>query len=307
MTITAEQVKELRALTGAGMMDCKVALKETAGNMDAAVDWLRKKGIAKADKKADRAAAEGLVGVAGQDNKAIMVEVNSETDFVARNEEFQALVRNIMKTALETASAGDSLFSAKYGDNGKTVDEAMKEAVAAIGENLCLRRSVLLEVEEGVVATYIHNSISGGLGKLGVLVALETTGDKQAAVALGRQIAMHIAAINPLALNQSELDPAIVNREVAIFSDQAKASGKPDNIIEKMVEGRIRKFYEEVVLLSQSFVMNTDITVSQALKEAEKNIGAPVTIKAFVRFALGEGVAKPEADFAEEVAGLAKR
>lgn len=304
--ITAEQVKELRSLTGAGLMDCKAALKESAGDIEAAIDWLRKKGISKADKKADRTAAEGLVGVASNENTAIMVEINSETDFVARNGDFQNLVRNVMNAALQSDIGAEGLGKAKYDADGKTVDEAMRAAVATIGEKLSLRRNVRLNVDNGLVATYVHNSVAEGLGKIGVLVAIETDGDKAAAANFGRQVAMHIAAINPLALNQSELDADVVARERAIFSEQARASGKAENIIEKMVEGRIRKFYEEVVLLSQPFVINPDLTVSEALKEAEKDVGAPMAIKSFVRFALGEGIEKVEKDFAEEVAAAAK-
>lgn len=304
--ITAEQVKELRSLTGAGLMDCKAALKESAGDIEAAIDWLRKKGIAKADKKADRTAAEGLVGVASHENTAIMVEINSETDFVARNGDFQNLVRNVMHAALQSDRPYEDLGKAKYDADGKTVDEAMRDAVATIGEKISLRRNVRLQVDKGLVATYVHNSVAEGLGKIGVLVAIETSGDKAAAVNFGRQVAMHIAAINPLALNQNELDAEVIARERAIFSEQARASGKPENIIEKMVEGRIRKFYEEVVLLSQPFVVNPDLTVSEALKEAEKTVGAPMVIKSFVRFALGEGIEKVETDFAEEVAAAAK-
>jgi len=306
MSISATQVKELREMTGAGMMDCKAALAETSGDMEAAVDWLRKKGIAKADKKAGRTAAEGLIGIAASGRRAAVVEVNSETDFVARNEAFQEIVRNVASVALGTDGSTDAVAAASYPGSGKSVVETIKDAVARIGENLGFRRSAVIEVGQGVVATYVHNSAGEGLGKIGVLVGIETAGDIAAASAFGRQVAMHVAATNPMALTASELDPAAIQREKAIFSEQARASGKPENIIEKMVEGRLRKFYEEVVLLSQAFVMNPDLTVEKALKEAEKDIGAPARITGFVRFALGEGIDKEHSDFAAEVAAAAK-
>jgi len=306
MSISAAQVKQLREMTGAGMMDCKAALHETQGDMEAAVDWLRKKGIAKADKKAGRTAAEGLVGVAASGAKAAVVEVNSETDFVARNEAFQTLVANIATIALDGDGSVDAVGAAAYPTGDKNVADTIKDAIGTIGENMALRRAAVLSVDKGVVASYVHNAVADGLGKLGVLVAIETAGDKEKATAFGRQVAMHVAATNPLALTASEVDGAAVEREKAIFSDQARQSGKPENIIEKMVEGRMRKFFEEVVLLSQAFVMNPDQTVEAALKEAEKDIGAPAKIVGFVRFALGEGVEKQETDFAAEVAAAAK-
>ena len=306
MSITAAQVKELRELSGAGMMDCKAALAETNGDMEAAIDWLRKKGIAKADKKAGRTAAEGLVGVASNGNKAVLVEVNSETDFVARNDAFQNIVRNVAKAALNTDGTLEKISISIYPDSDKTVADTIKDAIGTIGENMTFRRSAELSVDNGVVATYIHNGIGDGLGKIGVLVAIETNGDKEAAERFGRQVAMHVAASNPLALTPEEVDPAAVEREKAIYSEQAQQSGKPANIVEKMVEGRMRKFYEEVVLLSQAFVVNPDETVSQALKEAEKEIGAPAKITGFVRFALGEGIEKEQSDFAAEVAAAVK-
>ncbi|CAK01311.1 translation elongation factor Ts [Bartonella tribocorum] len=306
MSVTAAQVKELRELSGAGMMDCKAALAETNGDMDAAVDWLRKKGIAKADKKAGRTAAEGLIGVVSKDSHAVLVEINSETDFVARNDGFQDIVRNVATAALDTPGDVESVSVSLYPGSEKTVELTIKDAIGTIGENMTFRRSAKLSVENGVVATYIHNSVSDGLGKLGVLVAIETTGNKEAALAFGRQVAMHIAATNPLALTAQDVDAGAVEREKAIFSDQARQSGKPENIIEKMVEGRMRKFFEEVVLLSQAFVMNPDMTVEAALKDAEKSIGAPAKITGFIRFALGEGVEKEETDFAAEVAAAVK-
>jgi elongation factor Ts len=306
MSISAAQVKELRELSGAGMMDCKAALAETGGDMEAAVDWLRKKGIAKADKKASRTAAEGLIGVDSGVREAAVVEVNSETDFVARNGAFQEIVRNVAKAAL-AFGATEAVANAKYPGSDKTVTDTIKDAVGTIGENLGFRRSAKLAVGQGVVASYVHNSVADGLGKLGVLVAIETEGKAEAAQAFARQVAMHVAATNPLALTAEEVDPSAVEREKAIFSDQARQSGKPENIIEKMVEGRLRKFYEEVVLLKQAFVMNPDVTVEKALKDAEKDIGAPAKITGFVRFALGEGIEKEESDFAAEVAAAVKK
>ena len=307
MSISAAQVKELRELTGAGMMDCKTALSETAGNMEEAVDWLRKKGISKADKKAGRTAAEGLIGVEAGDNEAVVVEVNSETDFVGRNAAFQELVRNVAKVALANGGETQAVANAKYPGTDKSVTEAIKDAVATIGENISFRRSARLGVTGGAVATYVHNAVSEGLGKLGVLVAIETAGSAEAARAFARQVAMHVAATNPLALTIDEIDPAAVEREKAIFADQARQSGKPENIIEKMVDGRLRKFYEEVVLLKQAFVLNPDVTVEKALKDAEKDIGAPAAITGYIRFALGEGIEKDVTDFAAEVAATVKK
>jgi len=306
MSISAAQVKELRELTGAGMMDCKAALTETNGDMEAAVDWLRKKGIAKADKKSGRTAAEGLIGVAAEGNSAVVVEVNSETDFVARNDAFQQMVRNIAQVALATDGSTDAVAAGTYPGSDKSVADTIKDAVGTIGENMSLRRSAKLSVPQGVVATYVHNGVVDGLGKMGVLVAIETAGDADAARAFARQVAMHVAATSPLALNESEVDPAVVAKEKEIFSEQARQSGKPENIIEKMVEGRLRKFYEEVVLLKQAFVLNPDVTVEKALKDAEKDIGAPAKITAFTRFALGEGIEKEVSDFAAEVAAAVK-
>ncbi|WP_048646275.1 translation elongation factor Ts [Nitratireductor soli] len=307
MSISAAQVKELREKSGAGMMDCKTALTETNGDMEAAMDWLRKKGIAKADKKAGRTAAEGLIGVAADASSAVVVEVNSETDFVARNDAFQALVGNIAGIALGTDGSLEAVSAATYPATGKSVADTIKDAIGTIGENMTLRRSAKLSVANGAVASYVHNAVTDGLGKLGVLVAIETAGDADAARAFARQVAMHVAATNPLALNEAEVDPAAVAREKEIFSDQARQSGKPENIIEKMVEGRLRKFFEEVVLLKQAFVINPDLTVEKALAEAEKDIGAPAKIVAFVRFALGDGIEREETDFAAEVAAAVKK
>ena len=302
MNITASMVKELRGKTGAGMMDCKTALKETDGDIEAAFDWLRKKGIAKADKKSGRTAAEGLVGVAANGNKAAVIELNSETDFVARNDDFQALVSGVASAALDTDGSVDAILAADLG--GKKIETAITEAISTIGENMSLRRACVMEVPKGVVSSYIHNATGEGLGKIGVLVALESSGDAAALDAIGRQVAMHVAATNPLAATKDEIDPAVVARETAIFSDSARQSGKPENIVEKMVEGRLRKFFEEVVLLSQTFVIDGENTVEQALKNAEKDVGAEITLKGFVRFQLGDGIEKKTEDFAAEVAAM---
>ncbi len=303
MAISASMVKELRDKTGAGMMDCKNALNENDGDIEAAVDWLRAKGIAKADKKSGRTAAEGLVGVASEGSKAAIVELNSETDFVARNDAFQAMVSGVAKAALGTDGSNDALNAADLG--GKTVADTITGNIATIGENMSLRRAAVMEVSSGAVASYIHNAISDGLGKIGVLVALESTGDAAAVAAIGRQVAMHVAATNPLAATKDDMDAEVVEREKNIFIESARESGKPENIIEKMVEGRIRKFYEENVLLSQTFVIDGENTVEQALKNAEADAGAPITLKGFTRFQLGEGIEKEVDDFAAEVASMA--
>lgn len=302
MAISAAQVKELRSKTGAGMMDCKSALKETDGDVEAAVDWLRAKGIAKADKKAGRTAADGLIGVAESGAKAAMVEVNAETDFVARNEGFQTLVKGIATTALTTDGTVEAVSNGSM--DGNTVANAITEAIATIGENMSLRRSVLMEVPEGVVATYVHNAAAEGLGKIGVLVALESTGNADAVRQIGRQVAMHVAATNPLAATREEMDPQHVERERNVFLEQARESGKPENIAQKMVEGRLRKFYEENVLLSQTFVITNEGTVEEAIKGAEAEAGAPITLRGFARYELGEGIEKGGDDFAAEVAAM---
>ncbi|MDP3524115.1 MAG: translation elongation factor Ts [Hoeflea sp.] len=306
MSITAAMVKELRDKTGAGMMDCKMALNETNGDMEAAIDWLRAKGIAKADKKSGRTAAEGLIAIASEGKTAVVVEVNSETDFVARNDGFQDLARSIAAVALKTDGSADAISAAIVPSSGKSVTDTVKDAIAHIGENMSFRRSAKLSVEDGVVATYVHNAVSDGLGKLGVLVAVKSTGNADALTAIGRQVAMHIAATNPLALTSEDVDPAVADRERNVFIEQARESGKPEAIIEKMVEGRMRKFYEEVALLSQAFVMNPDQTVGEAVKAAAAEAGAPVEVTAFVRFQLGEGIEKEESDFAAEVAAAVK-
>ncbi|MEM6712570.1 MAG: translation elongation factor Ts [Pseudomonadota bacterium] len=304
--ISAAAVKQLREITGAGMMDCKAALVETDGDVEAAIDYLRAKGLARAAKKAGRVAAEGLVGFSASGTQAAMIELNSETDFVARNEQFQGLVGSVASTALGTDGTLDAVLAAQLKGGDKSVDDSIKDAVATIGENMTLRRTAKLSVGSGVVATYMHSSVADGLGKIGVLVALESDGDQTALSTTGRQVAMHIAATSPLSVSVDEMDPVVVERERQIFAEQARESGKPENIIEKMVEGRIRKFYEESVLLNQAFVMDPDVTVADALKKAEAEIGAPVTLKAFVLFKLGEGVEKEESDFAAEVAAAAQ-
>jgi elongation factor Ts len=305
--ITSAQVKELRERTGAGMMDCKRALGEAGGDVEAATDWLRKKGLAAAAKKAGRVASEGLIGMALAGTAGALVEVNAETDFVARNDAFQELVRRI--AALAPAARGDlaALKAARVAETGRTVEEEVTQAIAVIGENINLRRTAYLEVPEGVVAGYLHGPLAPSFGKLGVLVALASSGDRAQLAEAGKQLAMHVAATNPQAVSADKVDPAVVERERAIYADQARASGKPENIIAKMVEGRLRKFYEEAVLLEQVFVVDTDKRVKEAVKAAGAAAGATVEVAGFVRLALGEGVEKGGGggDFAAEVAQLA--
>jgi elongation factor Ts len=304
--ITAALVKELREKSGAGMMDCKRALSENQGDIEAAVDWLRKKGLAAAAKKAGRVAAEGLIGVAFEGTSGGMVEVNSETDFVARNDAFQDYVRNVTKTALAAGEDVEKLKAAAYPGGGSVAD-ALTALIAKIGENMTLRRAAVLKVSAGAVATYVHSAAAPGLGKIGVLVALESTGDKEKLTALGRQIAMHIAATNPQALDIASVDPAMLAREKAVLTEQAAASGKAPQVIEKMVEGRVRKYYEETVLLEQVYVVDGESRVKDVVAKAAKEIGAPVKLAGFRRFALGEGVEKKQEDFAAEVAAQLKR
>ena len=302
--ITAALVKSLREKTGAGMMDCKKALTENGGHMEASVDWLRSQGLAAAAKKADRAASEGLVGIASNGTKGAIVELNVETDFVARNESFQDFVESLVQIALAGDGDVEALKAADH-PAGKNVTEQLTQLISTIGENMDLRRSAVLEVENGVVSTYVHNAMKPGLGKIGVLVALESTADAAAVGALGKQIAMHVAAASPLALTRDDVDAGDLEREHNILIEQARDSGKPEEIIEKMVEGRLRKYYEEICLLEQTYVIDTDNNVEKAVEAAAKEIGAPVSIKGFVRFALGEGVEKEEEDFAAEVAAVA--
>jgi elongation factor Ts len=305
MAITAQQVKELRDATGVGMMDCKKALAETGGDMEAAVDWLRTRGLAKAAKKAGRVAAEGLVGIVTAGPQGAIVEVNSETDFVARNEQFQAIVGNIARLALKAKGDVAVLSETAYPDSGHSVASELTDAIAKIGENMNLRRSAMIAVDQGVVGSYVHNAVRPGLGKLGILVGLESSGNTDVLAALGKQLAMHIANTNPLSVSPDDLDPDVVARERAIFTEQAKASGKPDAIVEKMVEGRVRKYYEEVTLLAQTFVIDGETKVADVIKAAEKDAGAPIRLTRFVRFALGEGITKEVTDFAAEVAATA--
>ena len=300
--ITAAMVKELRETTSAGMLDCKKALTECNGDMEAAVDWLRKKGLASAAKKASRIAAEGLVGVAVEGTKGAVVEVNSETDFVAKNEIFQEYVADAAIVALKNAGEVCDMKTFNCPKCGKTFEERLTDMIAKIGENMNLRRAKMVEVNDGVVASYIHNAAGSNIGKIGVLVALESAGDKAKLAELGKHIAMHVAASAPLFRSIAEVDPAAVEREKAIFAEQAKASGKPENIIEKMVEGRIRKYYDEVVLEEQAYIMDPDKKVKQVVADAAKEMGADIVLKEYVCFRLGEGLQKKEEDFAAEVA-----
>jgi len=289
--VSASLVKELRDQTGAGMMDCKAALSETGGNLEAAVDWLRKKGLSKAAKKAGRVAAEGLVGVAVRATKGILVEVNSETDFVARNDLFQGLVKMVADAALDTGASVDKILAAKAGSI--TINDAIADTIAKVGENMSLRRAAELSVGKGAVAHYVHNAVSDGLGRIGVLVALESTGKNDELKAFGRMVAMHVASANPQAIDPSGLDAAAIEREKAVLSDKAKAQGKPANVIDKIVESGLKTFYKEVCLLDQGFIFDDKKSVAQAVKEAEAKAGAPIKIAGFVRFALGEGIERP--------------
>jgi len=299
-TITAAMVKELRESTGAGMMDCKAALTETAGDMESAQDWLRKKGLSKAAKKAGRVAAEGLIGTLTAGTKGVVVEVNSETDFVARNEQFQGLVKMIAQVALKAGADVEKINAAPVGD--LTVERAIQDAIATIGENMSLRRAASLEVSQGVVSSYVHNAVIDGAGKMGVMVALESTGKTDELATLGRQLAMHVAAANPQALDPAGLDPAVVKREKDVLADKYRQQGKAENVIEKIVESGLKTFYKEVCLLEQAFIHDSGKSVAQAVKEAEGKVGGPVKIAGFVRYALGEGIEKQESDFAAEVA-----
>jgi len=303
--VTATMVKDLRDKTGAGMMDCKSALAETDGDVEAAIDWLRKKGLSKAAKKSSRVAAEGLIGVAVNGDAGALVEVNAETDFVARNDTFKEFVKRAADLALLAGGDVDKLLAHPHTPGGASVRETATELVAKIGENISVRRTIALSVNPGVVATYVHNASSPELGKIGVLVALKSTADKTKLAALGKQLAMHIAAAAPLALTAEHLSPEVIARERAIHADLARQSGKPENVIEKMIEGRMRKFYEEAVLLSQTFVIDGETQISKVLEKASKDLGAPVTIEAFVRFAVGEGIEKVDGDFADEVSKMA--
>jgi elongation factor Ts len=302
--ITASLVKDLRDKTGAGMMDCKNALNETAGDIEAAIDLLRKKGITKAAKKAGRTAADGLIGVALAPGKGALVEVNAETDFVARNEAFQDLVRKSAANALKHEGNLEKLLSQPH-EGHASLTEAVSALIAKIGENMNVRRSAALAVSPGIVASYLHNAVSADLGKIGVLVALESSANPEKLMALGKQLAMHVAAANPLSVRVEDLDPSVVARERAIHAEAASTSGKPANVVEKMVEGRMRKFYEESVLLSQVFVIDGETPVAKVLEKASKDLGAPIAVVGFLRFAVGEGIEKETTDFAAEVKSAA--
>jgi len=301
--ITASMVKELRDKTGAGMMDCKAALGESGGDLEAAVDWLRKKGLAKAAKKAGRVAAEGLIGVALTPSKGLVVEVNSETDFVARNDLFQGLVKMIASVALDAGADVGKILAARVGD--RTVADAITETIAKVGENMTLRRAAALSVGKGIIASYVHSSVADGLGRIGVIVALESAGNPDELKAFGRMVAMHVASANPQAIDASGLDAATIEREKNVLAEKFKAQGKPANVIDKIVESGLRTFYKEVCLLDQGFIFDDKKSVAQALKESEAKAGAPIRIGGFVRFALGEGIDRPEGDFGGEVAALA--
>lgn len=307
MAITAALVKELRETTGAGMMDCKKALSETEGNLDAAVDWLRTKGLAAAAKKAGRVAAEGLVGVAVNGTAGAVVELNAETDFVSRNEEFQKFVSAVATLAVEANGDIDALKGLSFPGTQRNVEEQVTHMIATIGENMNLRRSAGISVEKGVVSSYVHSATAPDLGKIGVLVALESEADAAVLETLGKQIAMHVAATNPASATVEDLDPELVEREKAVLTDQAKESGRPAEIIEKMIEGRIRKYYEQVVLTEQTFVIDGENKVKTVIENAAKDAGKPITLKGFVRFELGAGIEKEEKDFAAEVAEQLKK
>jgi len=302
--ITAQMVKELRERTGAGMMDCKAALLETDGDIEQAVDLLRKKGLAKAAKKAGRIAAEGLIGLAVEGTKGVLVEVNSETDFVARNDLFQGLVKMIANVALTVGTDVEKIKTAKVGTI--TIADAIADTIAKIGENMTLRRASRLSVGTGVIANYVHNSVEEGLGKIGVLVALESTGKADELKRFGRMVAMHVAASNPQAVDPSGLDADVVRREKEVLADKYKAQGKPANVVDKIVESGLKTFYKEVCLLDQAYIHEPDKSVSQAIKEAEGKVGGPIKVTGFVRYALGEGIDRPESDFGGEVAALVK-
>jgi elongation factor Ts len=300
--ISAQMVKELRDMTGAGMMDCKAALGETAGNVEAAVDWLRKKGLSKAAKKSDRVAADGLIGVAVKGPKGVVVEVNSETDFVARNEQFQSLVKTIANAALDVGADVEKVKAAKAGT--QTIADTISDAIAKIGENISLRRVAGLSVGQGVVGGYVHNSVVEGRGKMGVIVALESPGKVEELSELGRLIAQHVAAANPQSVDSAGLDPTVVAREKDVLADKAKAQGKPANVIGKIVESGLKTFYKEVCLLEQAYIRDDKKSVGQVLKEAEAKAGAPIKVTGFVRYLLGEGVERGSTDFAAEVAAM---
>jgi elongation factor Ts len=302
--ITAQMVKELRERTGAGMMDCKAALQETGGEMEQAVDLLRKRGLAKAAKKAGRIAVEGLIGLAVEGSKGVVVEVNSETDFVARNDLFQGLVKMIANVSLTVGTDVEKIKAAKVGTI--TMTEAIADTIAKIGENMALRRASSLSVGKGVIGSYVHNSVDEGLGKIGVIVALESSGKGDELKRFGRMLAMHVAASNPQAIDPSGLAPDLVRREKEVLADKYKAQGKPANVIDKIVESGLKTFYKEVCLLDQAFIHDPDKSVSRAIKDSEDKVGAAIKVTGFVRYALGEGIDRPDSDFSGEVAALVK-
>jgi elongation factor Ts len=300
--ITAALVKELRDKTGAGMMDCKNALVETNGNIEESVDWLRKKGISGAEKKSARTAADGVVTVSFSENAAALVEINSETDFVSRNPDFQKFAKNVSSIALNSGSNLDELKNAKYLDSGKTVKDALTDLIGLIGENIVIRRTVLFNSSTNILSSYIHGQIDEGLGKIGVILSIESNGDVDKIKELGKKLAMHIAASKPVAISSKDVDPSIIDRERKILIEQAKDSGKPDNIIEKMVEGRISKFFSEITLLDQTWVMDGESKVSKVIENIEKEISCNIVIKDFKYFILGDGIEVETKDFATEVA-----
>jgi elongation factor Ts len=302
--ITAALVKQLRDQTGAGMMDCKTALTEAGGDLEGATDWLRKKGLAAAAKKAGRVTSEGLIGLQLEARRGAVVEINSETDFVARNETFQTLVRTIAELALAAGGDLDELLRQPVPATGRSVADEIAQAIAVIGENITLRRSALVEVDQGVVGSYVHGALAPGLGKIGVLVGLRSAGDAGRLADLGKQLAMHIAAARPQAVSADRLDPSLVARERAIYAEQARTSGKPDNIVDKIVDGRMRKYHEEVVLLEQPFVIDPDLKVKDAIDRLAATLGSSIVVTEFVRFALGEGLAPKPSNLADEVAEL---
>ena len=303
--ITAALVKELREKTGAGMMDCKKALGENDGDVEASIDWLRTKGLATAAKKAGRVASEGLVGIAIDGTKGAVVEINAETDFVARNETFQDFVTTAANIALTIGNDVDALKAAPFPGEERNVQEQLTHMIATIGENMSIRRVQTLSVDKGVVSSYIHTALAPGIGKIGVLVALETEVDAAKADTFGKQLAMHVAAAKPQSISRDDMDQEVVDRERAIFAEQARESGKPAEIVEKMVEGRIRKFYEEACLVDQTFVIDGDSKVSSAIEAAGREAGGSITLKGFSLFVLGDGIEKEEEDFAAEVAAVA--
>jgi elongation factor Ts len=300
--VTAALVKELREKTGAGMMDCKRALADSAGDIEAAVDWLRKKGLSAAAKKAGRVAAEGLIGVATRGPVGSVLEVNSETDFVARNQEFQNFVRSVSELALDGDDELETLKEAEFPGMGRTVEEELTHLISTIGENLVLRRVKRLSTEKGGVFSYIHNVLGPGVGKIGVIVTLASSASADQLAGLGKQLAMHIAAANPLYLDIASVPQAALDRERDVLREQARATGKPDSVVDRMVEGRLRKFYEEFVLLEQIFVVDQETKISKVVDQASKIAGAPISVASFARFALGEGIERQHTDFAAEVA-----